>query len=257
MAVAIVLAGGSGSRMNSDVAKQYIKLNDREVLYYSLYTFQNNEHISRIILVTRETDIEFCQKEIVERYGFDKVTDVIAGGKERYNSVYNGIVKLAEYNKCSGDDKDADTDLADDISCDDIILIHDGARPFVTDKMIDDVIDTVKECGACTVGVPVKDTIKVVDENGFGINTPDRKTLWQIQTPQGFRFKLIKESYDKMLKDENHNITDDTMLVEQYNGVRSRIINGAYENIKITTPEDVEIAKIFVEKFFKNFEKIS
>ena len=92
MAVAIVLAGGSGSRMNSDVAKQYIKLNDREVLYYSLYTFQNNEHISRIILVTRETDIEFCQKEIVERYGFDKVTDVIAGGKERYNSKQRPIV---------------------------------------------------------------------------------------------------------------------------------------------------------------------
>lgn len=257
MAVAIVLAGGSGSRMNSDVAKQYIKLNDREVLYYSLYTFQNNEHISRIILVTRETDIEFCQKEIVKKYGFDKVTDVIAGGKERYNSVYNGIVKLAEYNKCSGDNKAADADLADGANCDGIVLIHDGARPFVTDKMIDDVIDTVKECGACTVGVPVKDTIKVVDENGFGINTPDRKTLWQIQTPQGFRFKLIKEAYDKMLKDENHNITDDTMLVEQYNGVRSRIINGAYENIKITTPEDVEIAKIFVEKIFKNFEKIS
>ena len=250
MAVAIVLAGGSGSRMNSDVAKQYIKLNDREVLYYSLYTFQNNEHISRIILVTRETDIEFCQKEIVKKYGFDKVTDVIAGGKERYNSVYNGIVKLAEYNKCSGD-SDADTYLADDTSCDDIILIHDGARPFVTDKMIDDVIDTVKECGACTVGVPVKDTIKVVDENGFGIETPDRKTLWQIQTPQGFKFGLIKEAYDKMLKNENHNITDDTMLVEQYNGVRSKIINGAYENIKITTPEDIKIAKNFIENLFK------
>mgnify|MGYP002621036792 FL=1 len=147
--------------------------------------------------------------------------------------------------------------MADDISCDDIILIHDGARPFVTDKMIDDVIDAVRECGACTVGVPVKDTIKVVDENGFGIETPDRKTLWQIQTPQGFRFKLIKEAYDKMLKDENHNITDDTMLVEQYNGVRSKVINGAYENIKITTPEDIKIAKNFVENFFKKNEKIS
>ena len=267
MAVAIVLAGGSGSRMNSDVAKQYIKLNDREVLYYSLYTFQKNENINRIILVTRETDIEFCKNEIVAKYGFDKVSDVIAGGRERYNSVYNGIVKLAEYNKCSGD-KDTDVDLLygkNDSNCDGIVLIHDGARPFVTDEMIEAVIATVKECGACTVGMPVKDTIKVVDENGFGIETPDRKTLWQIQTPQGFDLNLIKKAYDKMFDEweketatgTNHNITDDTMLVEQYNGVRSKIIYGAYENIKITTPDDIKTAKIFVENFLKKNEKIS
>ena len=250
MAVAIVLAGGSGSRMNLDVAKQYIKLNDREVLYYSLYTFQNNEHISRIILVTRETDIEFCQKEIVERYGFDKVTDVIAGGKERYNSVYNGIVKLAEYNKCSGDN-DADTDLADDASCDDIILIHDGARPFVTDKMIDDVIDTVKECGACTVGVPVKDTIKVVDENGFGIETPDRKTLWQIQTPQSFSYDQLVDAYKKMIQDKVTDITDDTMIIERYLDLKTKVIQGDYSNLKVTTPEDLDL----VQNFFKKNKK--
>ncbi|MBQ7708109.1 MAG: 2-C-methyl-D-erythritol 4-phosphate cytidylyltransferase [Lachnospiraceae bacterium] len=254
MAVAVVLAGGSGSRMKSDVAKQYIKINDREVLYYPLYTFQNNENISRIILVTRESDIEFCKKDIVAKYNFDKVSDVIAGGKERYNSVYNGIVKFTEYSKSSDDDRVSDNDLE---SCDEIVLIHDGARPFVTDKMIDDAISTVKECGACTVGVPVKDTIKVVDENGFGVDTPDRKTLWQIQTPQGFKIKIIKEAYEAMFDEQknnagtNHNITDDTMLVELYKGVRSKVIFGAYENIKITTPEDVETAKIIVENFFK------
>ena len=256
MAVAVVLAGGSGSRMKSDIAKQYIKINDREVLYYPLYTFQNNENISRIVLVTRDTDIEFCKKEIVAKYNFDKVSDVIAGGKERYNSVYNGIVKIAEYNKRSSDIKYVDRDSVYNED-DDIVLIHDGARPFVTDKMINDVIDAVKKDRACTVGVPVKDTIKVIDENGFGIDTPDRKTLWQIQTPQGFEMKLIKEAYEAMFAEKenkegsNHNITDDTMLAELYSGVRSRVILGAYENIKITTPEDVETAKSFIKNFFK------
>lgn len=229
MAIAIVLAGGSGNRMKTDVAKQYLKIDDKEVLYYSLDTFNNSEYISEIILVTRQSDIDFCREQIVLKYKFDKVTKIIAGGSERYDSVYNGMCAInADY--------------------DGLVMIHDGARPFVSEKMIADSVSAANEFGACTVGMPVKDTIKIIDNNNFGIHTPDRNTVYQIQTPQTFRYALLTEAYHEMYKDENHKITDDTMLVEQYIGVRSKVIEGSYINIKITTPEDIEIAQIMLEK---------
>lgn len=234
MAVAIVLAAGKGSRMKSDIAKQFISLRGREILYYSLKVFQENENISDIILVTGQDDIELCKNNIVDRYDLDKVSRICAGGKERYNSVYLGLQQVEEENR-------------------DIVLIHDGARPFVTDRMIDETIAAAERYGACTVGMPVKDTIKKVDENGFGVETPDRRYLYQIQTPQAFKYDLLISAYNKLLTDENHKITDDTMLVEQYEGVHSKIVEGAYENIKITTSEDLEIADNFVEKFFEKF----
>lgn len=233
MAVAIVLSAGSGKRMNSKIAKQYIMLRDKEVIYYSLRVFEDNPNITDIILVVREEDKEYCQNNIIEKYNFKKVTNICIGGMERYNSVYNGLQVIS--------------------NPDEIVLIHDGARPFITDDMINESIAAAESYGACTLGVPVKDTIKIVDDNLFGIETPERKKVYQIQTPQTFKVGLIKEAYEKMLKNENHNITDDTMLVEQYNGVYSKIILGAYENIKITTPEDVEIAEKFVEKILKKY----
>lgn len=233
MAVAIVLAAGSGSRMNSNVAKQYITLYDKEIVYYSLYTFQNNNNISDIILVTRDSDVDLC-KTIVQKNNFSKISQIIIGGKERYNSVYNGLNALS-------------------VSDDEIVMIHDGARPFVTDQMIEDSIINARKYDACTVCVPVKDTIKISDENGFGKQTPDRRYLYQIQTPQTFKYGVIKAAYNKMLEDENHKITDDSMLVEQYSGVKTKLIQGSYENIKITTPEDIDIAKIFAKKILKKF----
>lgn len=241
MAIAIILAGGSGSRMNSDVAKQYMLLKDKEVLYYSLKTFQDSDKISHIILVTRSEDKEYCENNIVNKYGFDKVRKICVGGKERYNSVYNGL-RLVE-------------ELSHDIK-NEIVLIHDGARPFVTHKMIDESVENMILGSACTVGVPVKDTIKIVCEiHGelFGKETPDRNTLYQIQTPQTFRYELIRMAYERMLGDVNHNITDDTMIVEQYGGMGCKIIMGSYENIKITTPEDLEFAEKIVEKNLKFF----
>lgn len=236
MAIAIVLSGGSGSRMNSDVAKQYMLLKGKEILYYSLKTFQDNNNISDIILVARSEDIELCKVNIVDKYGFTKVRKICSGGKERYNSVYNGLCVVEE--------------LSDDVK-NEIVLIHDGARPFVTHEMIDESIGNMILGSACTVGVPVKDTIKIVCEiNGelFGKETPNRNTLYQIQTPQTFRYELIRMSYERMLGDENHNITDDTMIVEQYGGMGCKIIMGSYENLKITTPEDLEFAEKIVEK---------
>lgn len=241
MAIGIVLAGGSGSRMNSDVAKQFMKLNDKEILYYSLKTFQENDNISDVILVARTEDMEYCKVNIVEKYGFTKVKKICPGGKERYNSVYNGLCLVEELSK----------DIENEI-----VLIHDGARPFVTDEMINQSVGNMILGSACTVGVPVKDTIKIVWEKDgelFGKETPDRSTLYQIQTPQTFRYKLISMAYERMLDDENHNITDDTMIVEQYAGMGCKIILGSYENLKITTPEDLEFAEKIVEKNLKNF----
>lgn len=262
MAVAIVLAGGSGSRMNSRVAKQYMKIDGKEIIYYCLDTFQKNEHITDIVLVARNEDLDYCKNEIVDKYGFHKIKKVVAGGKERFDSVYQGLLATAEI--FSENDFNAAKQ---------IVMIHDGARPFVTAEMIDASVKCVTEVGACTVGVPVKDTIKVVDNNLDSIETPDRRFLYQIQTPQTFFFELIMEAYEKMYSDYDKknvsdvklnneqlteqgdlsgaktvSITDDTMLVEMYMGVRARVISGSYENIKITTPEDIDIAEIFMKK---------
>lgn len=216
----IVLAAGQGRRMNSKVQKQFMLLQDKPVLYYSLKCFQES-NVMRIILVTGEKEIEYCKKEIVEKYQFDKVTDVIAGGTERYDSVEQGLNCIT----------------------DGIVLIHDGARPFVNLEMIQQSIEAAREYGACTVGMPVKDTIKVVNENGIGIDTPDRSTLWQIQTPQTFQVPLIKEAYARMRKTKMGNITDDTMLVEYYCNTKVKVIKGDYRNLKITTPEDMILAE--------------
>lgn len=235
MAIAIVLAAGVGSRMNSSTPKQFLMLKGKEVLYYSLSTFNANENIDHIILVTGKEHIEYCKSEIVDKYGFTKVTKVVEGGAERYNSVYNGL--------CA----------CDDLKCEDgIVIIHDGARPFVTDKMIEDSVCCIKSgYSGCTVGVPAKDTIKIVKkvgENIVGDKTPDRRDLYLIQTPQTFARSKLLEAYNRMLEDEDHNITDDTMLMEQYIEEMCAIVPGAYENIKLTTPEDLLIGEIFVEK---------
>lgn len=278
MAVAIVLAGGSGSRMNSDVAKQYMHINGKEVIFYSLSTFQKNEHITDIVLVARNEDLEYCRKEIVNKYGFDKVRRIVSGGTERYDSVYQGLLAVKDIfmadtthlsagnskidnlkngeQVCANDNsKNGEQVCVDDNQ---VVLIHDGARPFVTNEMINSSIACAVQTGACTVGVPVKDTIKMVDENMNGIETPDRKWLYQIQTPQTFEYKLIMTAYEKMYPEQNGvhtckkaGITDDTMLVELYTGIKSKVILGSYENIKITTPEDINIAEILSKNFLK------
>lgn len=225
---AIILAAGQGSRMNSKVHKQFLLLGDKPVLYYSLRCFQNSE-VERIVLVTGKDEINYCQEQIVDKYGFSKVTDIVAGGAERYDSVEEGLKRIA----------------------DGIVLIHDGARPFVTQRMIHASIETAQRFGACTVGMPVKDTIKVVDAEGYGIDTPDRKTLWQIQTPQTFQTALIRKAYHYMRQTKNETITDDTMLVERYCDTPVKVIEGDYRNLKITTPEDMVMAESILQEVFR------
>jgi 2-C-methyl-D-erythritol 4-phosphate cytidylyltransferase len=223
---AIVLAAGKGSRMKSDVPKQYMLINDKEVIYYSLKAFQDSD-VDDIILVTREEDIEICRKDIVEKYHINKVKEIIAGGTERYWSVKNGL------------DAAVGTDY---------VLIHDGARPCLDNDMITRLMEDVLVSGACSLGVPAKDTIKVVDDEDYGIDTPDRQYLWQVQTPQAFIYEDLIHAYQEMEKENNINVTDDTMIIERYLGRKSKMVFGSYSNIKITTPEDIFITKIFLDK---------
>ena len=184
--IAIVLAGGRGSRMNSSIPKQFMNINDRPVIYYSLKTFQESDVIDEIILVTGKNDIEYCKNEIVDKYNFTKVMDIVAGGAERYNSVYNGLKAVKKINERIK--KFSENDVANDNieKSEEYVMIHDGARACITDEIIQNCYTDVKNYKACVAAVPVKDTIKVTDDNGFAINTPDRSTLWQGQTPQTF-----------------------------------------------------------------------
>ena len=221
---AIVLAAGQGKRMKSKVQKQFLLIKEKPVLYYTLNAFETSPLISDIILVTGKDEIEYCQQEIVEKYGFMKVCKIVAGGKERYHSVHNGIQAIDEA---------------------DYVFIHDGARPFVDGEIIERVCTTVKEHEACVVGMPVKDTIKIADEEGFAAQTPDRRKVWQVQTPQAFEYHLIKNAYERLLEEEPEGITDDAMVVETMTSHKVKLVEGSYRNIKITTPEDLDIATIF------------
>ena len=222
---AIVLAAGQGKRMHSKIQKQFLKIQGYPVLYYSLRCFQESPLIQDIILVTGEDALSYCKEEIVKKYGFTKVSNVIAGGKERYDSVYAGLCACKD---CR------------------YVLIHDGARPFITEEIIERGLEKVKETGACVVGIPSKDTIKLSDAEGYVKETPDRKCVWTIQTPQIFSYALIREAHDSIRKKDMSKITDDAMVIEHETGVKVALAEGSYQNIKITTPEDLYIAEAFL-----------
>ena len=223
---AIVLAAGQGKRMHSKIQKQFMELNGMPVLCYSLQCFQESPLIQDIILVTGEESISYCKEEIVQKYGFTKVSAVIPGGKERYDSVYAG---LCECRDCE------------------YVLIHDGARPFVTEEILKRGLQKVKETGACVIGMPSKDTVKLSDEEGYVKETPNRKCVWTIQTPQIFSYSLIREAHDSIRQKDMSKITDDAMVVEQETGAKVALAEGSYQNIKITTPEDLDIAEAFLK----------
>ena len=226
--VAVVLAAGSGSRMNSDVKKQYMEIGGKPLIYYSLKTFEESI-IDDIVLVVSRGDIDYVRTEIVQKYGFDKVTAIVEGGLYRYHSVRLGLEAASP-----------DCDYA---------FIHDGARPFVTKEIILKALHAVKEYGACVVGMPVKDTIKIADEKGFAVNTPDRNLTWLVQTPQVFSYKMILELYQRLDREEGElmakgiNITDDAMVVEYFTDKKVKLVEGSYTNIKITTPDDIPSAE--------------
>ena len=224
---AIVLAAGKGSRMQSAVPKQYLELCGKPVLYYSLAAFEKS-FIDEIILVAGKDDISYCKEQIVERYGFQKVTKIIAGGAERYLSVYQGLLAAEEA---------------------DYVYIHDGARPFVDAAILSDAKACVEQYQACVAGMPVKDTIKIVDAEDFAKETPERKYVWKVQTPQVFSYALVREAYDMLMEDQDaYSVTDDAMVVETMLNYPVKLFRASYKNIKITTPEDLQIAELFVQR---------
>lgn len=229
---AVCLAAGQGKRMESKVQKQYLLIQDKPVLYYSLKAFQDSS-VEEIVLVVGAGEEEYCQKEIVDKYGFTKVRAIVAGGKERYHSVFHGLQAVREA---------------------DYVLIHDGARPFLTQEIINRCVEGAKEYRACVAGMPVKDTIKLADSEGNIESTPERSRVWMIQTPQSFEYSLIKDAYTTLIEQENKGIktsipvTDDAMVVEYFLNQKVHLVYGSYENIKITTPEDMRIAEAFLKK---------
>ena len=222
---AIVLAAGQGTRMGTKVQKQYLEVCGKPILYYSLHAFERSELIDDIILVVGKDQQEYCCNEIISKYGFQKISKVVEGGSERYHSVWNGLQEVQEG----------------------YVFIHDGARPFITEDILRRAYDAVKAHKACVVGMPAKDTIKVADEEGFVSDTPDRKYLWLVQTPQVFETALVKEAYQKFMEQTVQQATDDAMVVEKMLGVQVKLVEGSYENIKITTKEDLKIAEIFCQ----------
>lgn len=216
----VIVSAGRGSRMKADINKQFLKIRGKEVIAHTIDKFYNNKNIGEIIIVVREDEKEFFKANIIDKYGYKNIK-IAFGGQERQDSVYNGLKVL-------------------DKNCE-IVLIHDGARPFVTDEIIEKSIKCAQKYNCAIVGVPVKDTIKIVNENNDVCDTPNRNTLWSIQTPQVFDYSLIMNAHEKAKADEYYG-TDDSMLME-YLGYNVKVVEGSYNNIKITTPEDLKIAE--------------
>ncbi len=261
---AVVLAGGSGRRMGGNVKKQYMEIGGKPVIYYPLSTFEKSG-VDEVILVVTPGDEDYVKNEIVDRFGFKKVTQIVAGGAERYDSVQNGIEKAGG----------------------EFVLIHDGARAFVTCEIINRTMEALINYGACVVGMPSKDTVKVSDENGFVNSTPLREHVWTIQTPQAFYRDEFMAAYEKLsaIPGGYDGITDDAMIMERaagyikqddadekkndsvkktgktdsdkivgknggaVSGRKIKLVEGSYDNIKITTPEDILIAEELVKKY--------
>lgn len=232
---AIILAAGKGTRMQSRTLKQYLALENKPVLFYSLDTFSKLDIIDEIILVVSKGEREYCKTEIVDKYKIKKVRVITEGGAERYLSVQKGLKQVSE-----------------DVE---YVMVHDSARPLITADTINRAYKTLVDKGACVVGVPVKDTIKQTDDNARVAKTLPRNTLWTAQTPQCFKKEVLTRAYNNMYESmeaaeksrKTLVITDDAMIVEEYGGVNVWMVKGEYTNIKITTPEDIELAKLYMK----------
>lgn len=264
---AIVLAAGSGSRMHSTTAKQFMILGNRPLLYYSLQAMEQSAVIDACILVTGKADLDYVRQEIVAGHGFRKVTAVVEGGRERYQSVWNALQVIAGKNEDSGPGSNGKTrNMAEPGNTvkkkagssrksdrEEYIFIQDSARPFLTEKILQDTFADVCRYRACVAAVPVKDTVKLADGEGFASETPDRSLVWSVQTPQVFERDLIVEAYGRLQQElpglaaRGMTVTDDASVVELFGDCKVRLTPASYENIKITTPEDIQVAEAFLK----------
>jgi len=222
---AIIVSAGKGQRFMEGRKKQYFSLRGKPILAHTLDQFDTCPLIRSILLVVGQEDQDYCLKEIIEKFKYRKISQITPGGKRRQDSVKNGLDALSSHSE--------------------IIIIHDGVRPFVTKEMIEDSIRAAIRFGAAIIAMPVKDTIKMAHTDGTILKTLDRETLYQAQTPQAFQAPLIREAYSKAMED-NFFGTDDASLVERL-GKKVHILPGSYTNIKITTPEDLMLANLILE----------
>lgn len=221
---AIVLAAGSGKRMEQDIPKQYMNIGGVPLMVHCLRAFQESK-VTQIVLVVAPGDVEKCRTEIVERYNISKCVAIVEGGEERYNSVYAGLQAIN----------------------DGYVLIHDCARAFVPIDVIHRCMSAVTLYESCVVGMPSKDTVKITDSHRLVLDTPDRSNVWIVQTPQCFEYNLIREAYDKIIDDADTTITDDAMVVEKATNHEVHMIEGSYLNIKVTTPEDAAFGEAILK----------
>lgn len=221
----LIPAAGKGHRMGHSVKKPYLKLAQKPILAHTIQRFERNSAVDAIFVIVDEADFQECHTTVLAPYPFRKVQPLVVGGETRQESVQNGILSLP-----------ADVDF---------VIVHDGVRPFVTDKTIFACLEAAKEHSAAVAAVPVKDTIKVANKDGFVLETPMREQLWAVQTPQVFRKPLLLEAH-QIAQQRQLTATDDAALVEQL-GFPVKLVHGSYENLKITTQVDLQIAEAILE----------
>lgn len=224
--IALIPAAGMGKRMGALINKQYLQLDGMPIVARTIAAFEQSPLIDVIYLVIPADEIPYCRKHVVEPYGFRKIAAIVPGGRERQDSVLNGLNAMQDL-----------------VSSDDVVLIHDGVRPLITENMLQESITTARLHDGAVVAVPVKDTIKTV-QNSIIRDTPRRERLWQAQTPQSFRFGIIYTAH-QCAKTDGFSATDDASLIERSGG-EVHVICGDYRNIKITTPEDLILARAFL-----------
>lgn len=221
----LIPAAGEGNRLKSAVKKPYVALAQKPILTHTIQRFEQNPAVDEIFVLVNEADFEMCRATVLAPYAFQKVQPLVAGGATRQQSVHNGVRALP-----------ADTDF---------VIVHDGVRPFVTDETIFACLDAAAEWGAAVAAVPVKETIKMANAEDFIVETPPRERLWTVQTPQVFRKSLLEEAH-QIAEEKQLTATDDAALVEHL-GHPVKLVNGSYANVKITTPEDLRIANVFLQ----------
>jgi 2-C-methyl-D-erythritol 4-phosphate cytidylyltransferase len=225
-ATAIIVAAGLGKRMGESVPKQFLSLLGRPLLAHTLFPFESVQEIREVIVLLPAGWEERCRHEIIEKYGFKKVSKLVAGGKERQDSVYRGLKEASAKSK--------------------LIVIHDGARPLVTKAIIEASLDTASTCGSAVVAIPLADTLKRVESDHLIKKTLKRAGLWLAQTPQTFRREIVLKAYEAAIRDGYYG-TDDAALVERA-GFEVKVVPGAITNLKVTTPEDLRLAELYLKE---------
>jgi 2-C-methyl-D-erythritol 4-phosphate cytidylyltransferase len=220
---AIIPAAGMGLRMQSQISKPYLLLAGKPILAHTLEVFEGVKEIQEVTVVAHPDDLEFCREEVIAAHGFKKVLRLVPGGKERQDSVYHALKALQQEEELE------------------IILVHDGVRPFITPEQIRRVIKAARSNGGAILGLPAHDTLKRVNSQGKVIHTLDRKDIWQIQTPQGFQADLLRRAFVEAYS-RNFYGTDEASLLEEM-GHQVAVIPGDPWNLKITTPEDLQLAE--------------